>query len=125
MARAQAAGEKDAEKRINYTMFNGGSDPELVRKHLDSGVLQKLIQAHEAKILSNTTKVFNPWTRALPQSLMFTPVFLVLLVLSVCHQLMIARFQELGFFDPCYENVLLGACAMTVGCDFRNPSSPR
>ncbi|PSN67374.1 hypothetical protein BS50DRAFT_553370 [Corynespora cassiicola Philippines] len=59
------------------------SDPELVKRHLESGVLTKLVKSREEKLLSypGMFSVFN-WTS----------------------------------HDPCYVYVLLGACAMTLGC---------
>jgi hypothetical protein len=55
------------------------SDPELVRKHLDSGVLAKLVAKKQKKVDALGTK-------------------------------------PLDIFDPRYELVLLGACAMSLGC---------
>ncbi|KAF2105443.1 hypothetical protein BDV96DRAFT_678206, partial [Lophiotrema nucula] len=43
----------DEDDRIYYCIHGGYcSDPELVRKHLDSGVLEKLIKEKEAKLLA-------------------------------------------------------------------------
>jgi hypothetical protein len=57
--------------------------PDVVRKHLDSGVLVKLIAQKEATLLAMPTK---------------------------------ERELEFHRQDPCYAYVLLGACAMTLGC---------
>ena len=79
IAEAKAAGKTDEEiKGIYYTMYGGGSAQDVIRRHLDSGVLLELIEKWQAKLL------------AVP--------------------------EEFQFFDPCYEYVLLGACAMTLGC---------
>jgi hypothetical protein len=60
-------------------------DPELVRKHLDSGVLVDVIAKKEAKMLSELTGSQDE-------------------MLEYCME------------DPCYIYILLGACAMTLGC---------
>ncbi|KAJ4346455.1 uncharacterized protein N0V89_010384 [Didymosphaeria variabile] len=78
IAKAKAAGESDAEKQIYYNLY-GPSHPDVVRHHLDSGVLVDLIEKKKAKML------------APPNRLDFLR-------------------------DPCYEYVLLGACAMGLGC---------
>lgn len=86
-ARAKAEGKSDKEvNSICYTIYgNDCSDPELVRKHLDSGVLVDMIAKKESKMLSKLTG-------SLDQRLDY-----------------LAR-------DPYYAYVLLGACAMTLGC---------
>jgi hypothetical protein len=84
-ALAKAAGKDDKELNQIYYTIDGKScsDPSLVRKHLDSGVLNYLIAEREAKMLAMPTKQ-----------------------------------QELEYHlqDPCYVYLLLGACAMTLGC---------
>ncbi|XP_014561768.1 hypothetical protein COCVIDRAFT_33375 [Bipolaris victoriae FI3] len=78
--------EAQAPHSIYYTIYrNICSDPELVRKHLDSGVLVDMIAKKESKMLSELTGSLD---------------------------------QRLDYLtrDPCYAYVLLGACAMTLGC---------
>ncbi|EMD96833.1 hypothetical protein COCC4DRAFT_41685 [Bipolaris maydis ATCC 48331] len=86
-ARAKAEGKSDKEVNlIYYTIYsNDCSDPELVRKHLDSGVLVDMIAKKESKMLSKLDGSLD---------------------------------QRLDYLtrDPCYAYVLLGACAMTLGC---------
>lgn len=85
-AAAKASGKSEKEvDNIYLSIYGGGSHPDVVRKHLDSGVLANLIKAKEAKMLS------------IPNG-------------SHDQQL------EYLFRDPCYGYVLLGACAMTLGC---------
>lgn len=87
-ASAKAAGksEEDTERSIHYSIYAGCcSDTELVRKHLDSGVLVDMIAKKEMKMLA-------PLTGSKEESL------------------------EHWMSDPCYVYVLLGACAMTLGC---------
>lgn len=86
-ANAKAAG-KDQEEidGVYYTIYGPScSDPEIVRKHLDSGVLTDIIAEKEAMLLS------------IPSG---------------------TKEQQLEYYfrDPCYIYVLLGACAMTLGC---------
>jgi hypothetical protein len=76
--KAKPENDEEAEKQFFYTIYGGGTDPELVRKHLDSGVLEKLIEEKLAKLL--------------------------------------AKPEKFELRDPCYVYVLLGACAMTLGC---------
>ncbi|EUC39278.1 hypothetical protein COCCADRAFT_31658 [Bipolaris zeicola 26-R-13] len=78
--------EAQAPHSIYYTIYRDiCSDPELVRKHLDSGVLVDMIAKKESKMLSELTGSLD---------------------------------QRLDYLtrDPCYAYVLLGACAMTLGC---------
>jgi hypothetical protein len=84
-AKAKAAGKSEKEiDSIYYSMYGNGSPrADVVRKHLDSGVLVKLIAEKEATLLAMPTK---------ERELEFHPQ------------------------DPCYPYVLLGACAMTLGC---------
>lgn len=85
-AAARAAGKSEEEvDRIYLSIYGGGSHPEVVRKHLDSGVLADFIKVREAKMLS------------IPDG---------------------TQDQQLEYLfrDPCYLYVLLGACAMTLGC---------
>lgn len=85
-AAAKAAGKSDKEvNEIYLDIYGGGSHPEVVRKHLDSGALADLIKVQEAKMLT------------VPDG---------------------SKDQQLEYFfrDPCYCYVLLGACAMTLGC---------
>ncbi|KAF2623470.1 hypothetical protein BU25DRAFT_434264 [Macroventuria anomochaeta] len=70
---------------IYLSIYGGASHHEVVRKHLDSGVLADFVKVKEAKMLS------------IPNS-------------SQDQQL------EYLFRYPCYGYVLLGACAMTLGC---------
>jgi hypothetical protein len=84
-AAAKAAGKDEKEiNGIYYSIYGKScSNPELVRKHLDSGALVYLIAEKEAAMLAMPSKE-----------------------------------QELEYYfrDPCYIYVLLGACAMTLGC---------
>jgi hypothetical protein len=88
-AAAKAAGKDDREvDDIYYSVYRQScSNPELVRKHLDSGALVYLVAEREAAMLAMPSKK-----------------------------------QELEhyFRDPCYIHVLLGACAMTLGCQIPN-----
>ncbi|KAL1597178.1 hypothetical protein SLS60_008760 [Paraconiothyrium brasiliense] len=78
IAKAKEAGDSDAEDQFYYSLY-GSSHPDVVRHHLDSGVLVDLITKKKAKML--------------------------------------APSSEYDFFrDPCYELLLLGACAMGLGC---------
>ncbi|CAN9084307.1 unnamed protein product [Alternaria sp. RS040] len=86
VAKSQGKGEEDIEGSIHYDLYAPCcSDPEVVRKHLDSGALVDMIAKREAKILApvngSTEEAMEHW-----------------------------------FSDPCYMYVLLGACAMTHGC---------
>ena len=77
---AEANGKKNSEFDIYYTILaSHGSDDELVRKHLDSDVLTKLLAEKETAMLSVGPK-------------------------------------DYPYPDPGYIFVLLGACAMTLGC---------
>ncbi|KAH9880133.1 hypothetical protein J1614_002159, partial [Plenodomus biglobosus] len=85
LARAQGQSEEDVEQ-IYYSLYGDCcSDPELVRAHLDSGVLVDMIAKKEAKMLE------------IPSGL------------EDC-------MLEYLLSDPCYAYVLLGACAMSLGC---------
>ncbi|KAJ4340756.1 hypothetical protein N0V95_007430 [Ascochyta clinopodiicola] len=85
-AAAKASGKSDEEVgRIYLSIHGGGSHPDIVREHLDSGILVNFIKTKEAKMLS------------IPDG-------------TQDQQL------EYMFRDPCYAYVLLGACAMTLGC---------
>jgi hypothetical protein len=78
-AKLKAEGRDKEADDIYYSINSYAcSDPKLVRKHLDSGVLAKLIADKEAKLLTIPEK--HEW------------------------------------HDPCYIYVLLGVCAMTLGC---------
>ncbi len=56
VAKAQGMSEEDAERSIDYSIPAGCcSDIELVRKHLDSGVLVDMLAKKEAKILAPLT----------------------------------------------------------------------
>ncbi|KAJ8110692.1 hypothetical protein OPT61_g6526 [Boeremia exigua] len=90
-AAAKAAGKSKGEVNdIELSIYGGGSHPDIVRKHLDSGVLVDLIKVKEAKLLS------------IPSG---------------------SPDQELEYAlrDPSYGYVLLGACAMTLGCQLPEP----
>jgi hypothetical protein len=77
--RAKAEARDEAASHIYFSIYAPlCSDIELVRKHLDSGVLADLIQKKEAELLAQPRK--QQW------------------------------------IDLCYVYVLLGACAMTLGC---------
>lgn len=79
-AKAAAKGDKEAEQRVYYSIYAPScSDPEVVRDHLDSGVLAEFLEKKEAKLL-------------------------------------LAPKKDYEWNDPCYVYVLLGACAMTLGC---------
>jgi hypothetical protein len=82
---AKAAGKDEKEvDGICYSIDgNACSNPDLVRKHLNSGVLSKMITEKEAIMLAMPTR---------------------------------ERGLEFYLQDPCYVYVLLGACAMTLGC---------
>jgi hypothetical protein len=82
-AAAKAAGRSQKEVQGIYYSLYGGSAPDVVRKHLNSGVLAKMIAEKEKAMLAIPTKD-----------------------------------DELKNYlqDPCYTYVLLGACAMTLGC---------
>ncbi|KAI5376986.1 hypothetical protein J4E82_004361 [Alternaria postmessia] len=86
-AKAAGKSDEDIERDIFYSIYaNLCSDPELVRRHLDSGILVDMIAKKETKMLTPRTtglkeKLFGDWST-----------------------------------DPCYEYILLGACAMTLGC---------
>jgi hypothetical protein len=82
-AAAKAAGRSEKEVQGIYYSLYGGSAPDVVRKHLNSGVLAKMIAEKEEAMLAIPTKDDE---------------------LRNCLQ------------DPCYTYVLLGACAMTLGC---------
>ena len=70
----------DCDDRIYYSIYaNLCSDPELVRKYLDSGVLTRMIARYEAKMLANSEK-------------------------------------RNGYHHDGYKFILLGACAMSLGC---------
>jgi hypothetical protein len=85
-AAAKAAGKTDKEvDSIYLSIYSGGSHPDVVRKHLDSGILADFIKVKEAKMLSIPDGTQN-------------------------------QKLEYMFRDPCYTYVLLGACAMTLGC---------
>jgi hypothetical protein len=78
VAKAKADGDEDAEKHVYYSLLDP-THPDVVREHLDSGVLVDLIKKKKAEMLAPPTE----WS---------------------CLQ------------DPCYAYVLLGACAMGLGC---------
>lgn len=85
-AAAKAEGKSEAEVcKIYLDIYGGGSHPEVVRKHLDSGALAECIETWETKMLTVPTG---------------------------------SKDQQLEYFsrDPVYCYVLLGACAMTLGC---------
>ncbi|KAI8939739.1 hypothetical protein NX059_003484 [Plenodomus lindquistii] len=85
LAKAPGQSEADSDK-IYYSIYgNCCSDPELVRAHLDSGILVDMIAKKEAKMMSLPTGSMD---------------------------------EKLEYFvsDPCYKYVLLGACAMSLGC---------
>lgn len=85
-ATAKASGESDEEvDRIYLSIYGGGSHPDIVRKHLDSGALANLVKVKEARMME------------VPDGSM--------------HQRLDYMFR-----DPCYEYALLGACAMSLGC---------
>lgn len=85
-AAAKAEGKNEEEvRKIYLDIYGGGSYPEVVRKHLDSGALATCIETWETKMLT------------VPNG-------------SKDQQL------EYLFRDPVYCYVLLGACAMTLGC---------
>ncbi|KAJ4309525.1 hypothetical protein N0V94_008890 [Neodidymelliopsis sp. IMI 364377] len=85
-AAAKAAGKTAKEvDSIYLSIYGGGSHPDVVRKHLDSGVLANFVKVKEAKMLSIPDGTQN-------------------------------QQLEYMFRDPCYTYVLLGACAMTLGC---------
>jgi hypothetical protein len=78
-AKLKAEGRDKEADGIYYSIDgNTCSDPKLVCKHLDSGILANLIADKEAKLL--TVPENHEW------------------------------------YDPCYVYVLLGVCAMTLGC---------
>lgn len=88
-AAAKASGKSDEEiASIYLSLYGGGSHPDVVRKHLDSGVLTDFIKTKEAKMIAQPSF----WN----------------------------KFVGDMFRDPCYEYVLLGACAMTLGCQLPN-----
>jgi hypothetical protein len=82
---AKAAGKDEKEvDRIYYSIVGHAcSNPDLVRKQLDSGVLSKMIAEKDSTMLAMPTK---------------------------------ERELEFHLQDPYYVFVLLGACAMTLGC---------
>jgi hypothetical protein len=82
---AKTAGEDEKDiDDIHYSIYaHYCSNPDLVRKHLDSGLLVKMIAKKEATMLAMPAK---------------------------------ERELEFALQDPCYVYVLLGACAMTLGC---------
>ncbi|KAF3005059.1 hypothetical protein E8E13_009459 [Curvularia kusanoi] len=83
---AKVVGESDEKTdKIYLSIYGGGTHPEIVRDHLDSGALAELIKVKEAKMM------------AIPDGSM-------------------DQKMEFMFRDPCYEYVLLGACAMSLGC---------
>lgn len=84
-AAAKAAGKSDSEVDRIYLSIYGGSHPDVVRKHLDSGVLANFIGVKEARMMKIPTGSVD-------------------------------ELAEYMFRDPCYEYVLLGACAMSLGC---------
>ncbi|RMZ70575.1 MYND finger [Pyrenophora seminiperda CCB06] len=85
IAKAEGKSEKDVDG-IYYSIYRPVcSDPELVRKLLDDGLLVGLIAEKEAKMLGALTGSEEE------------------------------KFEHL-MEDPCYVYVLLGACAMTLGC---------
>jgi hypothetical protein len=83
-AKAEGKSDEDVDK-IYLSIYGGGSHPEVVRKHLDSGALAKCVKAWETKML------------------------------TVPNGSRDQQFEYL-FRDPVYCYVLLGACAMTLGC---------
>jgi len=88
MAKAADKSEKEVDG-IYYSIYgNRCSAPDLVREHLDSGVLSKMITQKDATLLAIPTK---------------------------------DRELEFHLQDPCYVYVLLGACAMTLGCQLPEP----
>jgi hypothetical protein len=83
LAKAAGKDEKGVDD-IHYSIYaRCCSNLDLVRKHLDSGLLVKMIAKKEATMLAIPTK---------------------------------ERELEFALQDPCYVYVLLGACAMTLGC---------
>ncbi|KAI4619651.1 hypothetical protein J4E83_005506 [Alternaria metachromatica] len=56
VAKAQGKTEEEVERSIHYDIYAPCcSDPELIRKHLDSGVLVEMLSKKEAKILKPLT----------------------------------------------------------------------
>ncbi|KAJ4384597.1 hypothetical protein N0V86_000197 [Didymella sp. IMI 355093] len=52
-ASAKAGGKSDeGVDKIYLSIYGGGSHPEVVRKHLDSGALSKCVKIWEAKMLT-------------------------------------------------------------------------
>jgi hypothetical protein len=90
-AAAKASGKSDKEvNSIHLCIYggpppDGGSHPDVVRRHLDSGVLANFIKVKEARMMK------------IPDGSR-------------------EQVMEFMFRDPCYEYVLLGACAMSLGC---------
>ncbi|KAF2448579.1 hypothetical protein P171DRAFT_461372 [Karstenula rhodostoma CBS 690.94] len=78
VAKANADGDADAEEHVYFSLLHP-THPDIVRQHLDSGVLVDLIKEKKAAMLAPPSK----WS-----------------------------FLQ----DPCYAYVLLGACAMGLGC---------
>ena len=89
IAKAEGKSEKDVEG-VSYIIYRPMcSDPELIRKHLDNGILVDLIAKKEAKMMDDPTGNKE-------------------------------KMLEYHMEDPCYAYVLLGACAMTLGCQLPN-----
>lgn len=85
-ATAKASGKSDEEvDRIYLSIYGGGSHPDVVREHLDSGALANLVKVKEARMMKVPDGSIN-------------------------------QRLECMFRDPCYEYALLGACAMSLGC---------
>lgn len=84
-ASAKAAGKSDEEINGIYLSIYDGSHSDIVRKHLDSGVLANFIKVKEARMMKIPDGSED-------------------------------QMVEFMFRDPCYEYVLLGACAMSLGC---------
>ncbi|KAG9192652.1 hypothetical protein G6011_11386 [Alternaria panax] len=66
-AKAAGKSEEDAERSIHYSIYaDMYSDTELVRKHLDSGILVDMVAKHEARMLTLRTgwkeKFFGNWS---------------------------------------------------------------
>jgi hypothetical protein len=66
VAKAQGKTEEEIERNIHYDLYAPCcSDPEVVRKHLDSGVLVDILSKKEAKILAPLTgsqdEAFEHW----------------------------------------------------------------
>lgn len=84
-ATAKASGKSDEEIDSIYLSIYGGSHAEIVREHLDSGVLASFVDVKWAKMMTIAEDSRD-------------------------------YVAEYRFCGSCYEYVLLGACAMSLGC---------